>query len=268
MSRPACIVVGLVSSLLVIGWIADDPATVETEQQVYERLASEKSPALVSLKYILKTRGYYENDDFSESTIEGLMIDPKGVVMCSSSDLGIDGSSDMQATPSKIKVLIEDDYEGLDAEMLTFDSEYDLAWVRIKEPGDRRFKYVDFAEINAVHAGTRVFRVERLAAYYGRAPVVYEGRLTGRISKPRSLWGSSLYGEAGTPVFTADGRLVGCFVQQQAEEETGDSVGFWSTFDAFILPADEISTVVQRALRCGKPKATGEEENEEHEIDD
>ena len=100
----------------------------------YAKLLSDTTPALVTVKFVLKIEGQMGKRE-SETEITGLMVDPTGLVLCANSKLGLPRimRSFGSATPTDIKILIGDDTEGLEAKVMARDTELDLAWVKIKD---------------------------------------------------------------------------------------------------------------------------------------
>ena len=127
---------------------ADDDA-VEAE---YQQLRKTHAPALVTVRYVQKTQGNF-GDFEGENEINGVMIEPTGLVLCSNTMLGGMHSRfrEGRAVPTDIKILIGDDTEGRAAKFIARDTELDLAWLQIKDPGDHRFACLDLPA--AVQAG-------------------------------------------------------------------------------------------------------------------
>lgn len=237
----------------------------------YEKLIADKAPAIVTLKFVLKLKMGQYGDNETEREATAVMIDPKGVVLCSSTELGGLGGvmgrmmssrfGGMSATPSDIKVILGDDAQGLDAELMARDSELDLAWVRIKDPGDRSFAFIDFSKSARPRLGQRLLTVERMGKYYGRTPRVGEMRVSAITHKPRELYMPG--GEQvmlGLPVFTAAGEVVGVGVMQSpsADSPGGDDEFSLSslaemeeTTTGLILPAAEVAKATARARESG-----------------
>jgi hypothetical protein len=222
----------------------------------YSKLLSEMTPILVTVKFVLKMEGQYGKRE-SETEITGLMVDPTGLVLCANSKLGMPrflrgmGS----ATPTDLKVLVGEDTEGLEAKVLARDTELDLAWVKIKEPGDRKFASLDLEKAGTVKPGERLLTIRRMAKFFDRAATVSEGRLAGRTSKPRDLLipGGGIDVEPGQAIFLADGRFIGMIVLQLPDMEEMESnpmafIGMRSDLlNGLILPASEIIKATARA---------------------
>lgn len=255
---------------LLFGLLA---ATARADDEAYAKLLAEKAPAAVTVKFLLKvnTGGMFgsSQEEETESEINGVLINPKGLVLCSNTQLaGFVGmmkrfmggmGAGITATPTDIKVLAGDDSEGRAAEIVARDTELDLAWVRIKEPGEHAFPYVDFAQGAAAKIGQTVLGVHRLGKFFARSAVVSDGRIAGTTTKPRDLLVPSATVGAGfgMPVFTTDGKPVGVVVMQAPESEGGDvnpmamlgrMSGMQEMMGGFILPATEVVKATKRAL--------------------
>ncbi len=236
------------------------------EMAEYAKILSETSPSLVTVKFVLKMEGQFGKRE-SETEITGLMVDPTGLVLCANSKLGMPrflrgyGS----ATPTDLKVLIGEDTEGLEAKVLARDTELDLAWVKIKEPGEKKFAALDFEKSASVKPGERLLTIRRMAKFFDRAATVSEGRMAGRTSKPRDLLipGGGIDVEPGQAVFTAQGGFVGIVVMQLPDMEEMESnpmafMGMRSDLlNGLILPAAEIVKATARAK-----ESKGEEADE------
>ncbi len=254
------------------------------ETDMYKSLLERRAPVLVTVKFVLKTSmgGMMGGmgDQESESEVTGVMIDPKGLVLCSDTQLGgfmrmlarmmpMMGGN-VNATPTDIKVLVGDDAEGREAELVARDSELDLAWIRIKDAGDAKFDYLDLTKGASVSVGQRVVAVRRMGKYFGRAATVIEGRIAGTTKKPRDLYVPSIeFSMAqGLPIYTEGGKLVGFTITQTPDAD--DSGGGFNPLAmmsqmsnmqemmaGLILPAASAAKATKRAL------ASAEEEDEE-----
>jgi hypothetical protein len=129
-------------------------------------------------------------------------------------------------------------------------------WLRIKNGGGKKFPFLDMAKSSAVRAGDRLLTIVRLAKFFDHEPVVYEGPVAGLVHKPRDLIvpGSGLGGEAGLPVFDAEGGFVGIFVAQMPDREDhqADASATAGALDVFILPAKTVAEATKRAMEATK----------------
>jgi hypothetical protein len=240
-------------------------------EPAYEKLVAEREATLVTVKFVLKVKmgGMFggAGDQESEEEVGGLMIEPGGLVLVSNTNLGgfaammgrmLGGmGGDISAVPTDLKVLIGDDTEGLEAELLARDTELDLAWVRIKEPGEKTFAALDLAKSAKPSLGQRLLTISRMGKYYDRATVVNELRVAGFTRKPRELivpGGSGA--QLGAPVYTTDGKLVGVMILQlpDAGDSGGSPLGMLSQMSemegamtGLILPAERVLKATTRA---------------------
>ncbi len=242
------------------------------EGEVISKLLSEKTSAIVTIKFTLKVNmgGMFGGgEEETDSEINGVMIDPKGMALCANSQLsgfvgmmrqfmgGMGGN--ITATPTDLKILVGDDTEGREAEIVARDSELDLAWVRLKEPGEQKFAHVDLSQGAVPKVGQQVFVLRRMGKYFARSPVCADGRIAGSTSKPRDLYvpAGNVGAAHGLPVFLADGKLVGVVVMQMPEGEgeggnpmamLGRMAGLQDMMSGLILPAADVAKATKRAL--------------------
>jgi S1-C subfamily serine protease len=254
----------LILALAATAAQADDE-TVEAE---YQQLRKTHAPALVTVRYVQKTQGSY-GDFEGENEINGVMIEPTGLVLCSNTMLGGMHSRfrEGRAIPTDIKILIGDDTEGRAAKFIARDTELDLAWLQIKDPGDHRFACLDLPA--AVQAGVKLKLGQRLLAlgvmgrYFGQEVLVSEGQVAGRTHKPRELYvvRGALDTDPGLPVFTAQGQLAGfaCIQTPDADEITGNPANMLARGRGLILP---VETVAKATASAKQVRTSDDQETE------
>lgn len=254
------------------------PAAWAGDGEAFTKLLADKSSAVVSIKFVLKVSGggmFGGGDEETETEINGVLIDAKGLVLCSNTQLGgfigmmkqFMGpmAAQISATPTDIKVLVGDDSEGKEAEIIARDTELDLAWVKLKTPGEVPFPFVDFSQAATGKVGQEVYALRRMGKYFARSTVAVDGRIAGSTSKPRDLLvpSGTLAMAYGMPVFHADGKPVGVVVMQVPESEGSDGnpmamlgrmSGMQDMMNGFILPAAEVVKATKRALDTAAPK--------------
>jgi len=283
MDRSGVVAWSVVAGVVLAAFVS--PANA-ADANNYQKLLADKSPALVTVKFLLKIKmgGAFAGagNQESDTEITGVMMDPKGLVLCSNTQLGgfagmmrqMMGSrgGDITATPTDIKVLIGDDNEGVDAKILGRDTELDLAWVQIKEPTSQAYAHVDFSKAAKPKVGETLFVVRRLSKFFDRSAVIEEGRIGGITSKPRDLYvpvpANSLQLGLGLPCYTANGQVIGVAVVQVAETD-GSEAGMMAmmssmqdTMAGFLLPAETVMKATARAKAAAKENENEEEEEE------
>lgn len=237
-------------------------------EAAYQELVQEREATLVTVKFVLKIKmgGPYGamGDQESEQETGGVMIEPGGLVLVSNTQLGGFAGmmrrlmgGDISAVPTDLKVLVGDDTEGVEAELLARDTELDLAWVQIKDPGGKSFAAVDWSKPAKPKLGQKLLTIGRLSKYFDRATVVRELRTAGFVTKPRELIVPSDAGAGlGMPVYTTDGELVGVTILQMPEADASDGNPFGmlsqlsdmeSSMGGLILPAKEVLKATKRA---------------------
>jgi len=247
--------------------VASGAVGAEGPERDYAQFAERHSPAIVTIKCLLKVKMGAYGEQEAEQEISGAMIEPSGLVLCSNTALSgytpimkrMMGSmaGELIATPTEIKVLIGEDSEGTPAELVARDTELDLAWVRIKDPGERTFAHLDLKSAAEASLGQRLLALRRLGKYYDRAVLVRDGRVVGVTSKPRRLFVPSDELDAlGLPVFNERGDVVGVTVMQLPEADGADGLAAMmgrmsdaqNLLSAAILPAESVVKATQRAL--------------------
>jgi S1-C subfamily serine protease len=248
------------------GGVRADDAAVEAE---YQGVLKAHAPALVTVRYVPKSPGNAGEME-GENEITGVMVEPAGLVLCSNTLLGGMRSRfhEGPSVPTNIRVLIGEDTEGLPATFIARDTELDLAWLQIKEPGERKFAYLDLAAAAQAgvkpRLGQRVLALGMMGRYFGREVLVSEGQIAGRTRKPRELYvvRGGLDTDPGLPVFAADSQLVGfaCLQQPEAEEFAGSPANMLARGRGLILP---VETVAKATVRAKELRNTEEPEASE-----
>lgn len=239
----------------------------------YDKLIADKSPSLVVVKYLLKINGPGGADQSigGENEISGIVVDPKGVILCSNEEMsgymnmigGMMGQMDekITTTPSEFKVRFGEGSDELAATLIARDPELDLAWLQIKDAGDRKFAFVDFEKSSKAKIGDRLIWIGQAPAFYGYATGLDELRVVSLLKRPRELYmhsGASV--GLNLAIFTPAGEPVGLTVVQM-EEKGKNSEDPFSMFMAMtqarqkmatlILPGAQVAKATKRALASG-----------------
>jgi hypothetical protein len=256
-------------------------AGAEDERAIFQKLIAERSQAVVSIKLVLKMKGAFfgpEGQEYEQDT-SGLMIDPHGIVLASSNEMGgvppalkqmLGQMGELSIEPQNIKVVIGTDPTEFDAEIITRDSDLDLAWLRIKTTDDKRFTALDLSDSTDCRLGQKLVMVDRMNKYFDRAPVVEEFRIAGITTKPRRLYVPNTELGSGycAPIFTMDGKFIGVKILQIPESDASPDNPFaamaqmgdlQSMMTGFILPAETIRQATQRATTASQPAAAPKE---------
>jgi len=257
------------------------PGTVRGgETSAFQKVLKEHSDAVVTIKLLLTLKGGFAGPDGQqmESEAAGIVIDPAGVILASSTEIGglppalrslLSRVGEMSMIPSDIKILVGDDPDGLEATIIARDSDLDLVWLRIKNPGDKSFPAMNLTDSASPRAGQKLLGLMHMDKYFDRTIVIEEFRVAGITTNPRRLYvpGSQLGEGFCTPVFTLEGKFVGITVLQLPDIEVAPDNPFAAMSQmadiellsgGFILPADAISKATARAL-ASEAQAESEE---------
>jgi S1-C subfamily serine protease len=230
------------------------PPTAAEPAGDYKKLIDEKSPAIVSIKFVLKM----EQGEQEEETT-GAVIEPTGLILSSNFSLGgmMARMGRGSATPTDLKVLIGDDTQGLKAKIVARDTELGLAWVQLDEAPAKPLTFIDFSAGTEAKLGDPIYLVSLMGKVFDRAPWVAEGRIGAVVKKPRPLLIPS-FGIRGidlsTPAYDAQGHAVGVttFILPEQEDESQDSSGMRGITSGMILPASEVVAATARAKEMAK----------------
>lgn len=233
------------------------PAPVADDGAVYRKLTDTVGPALVTIKFVMKIEGGGMGSDGGQDVeTTGLMMETTGLVLISNAKMGgMASRMGMTANPTNIKVLAGDDTEGVKARILARDSELDLCWIQIddEKAKGKTFAAVDFTSAATAALGDRLLVIERMGKFFDHALSVDEGRVGGSTKKPRALlipagFGGNQRELLGSPMFNADGKVVGVNILQIPDKEDmegGDSGGE-GNFGILLLPAAEVVKATKR----------------------
>lgn len=191
----------------------------------YAGLPAELGDALVTVRHLVAVSMPGANRE-TDREVVCLMVDPKGLILCSSTQMGgfysvmarlmgrSPGSINTRALD--LKVEIPDVEEEWPARMIARDSDRDLAWILLDDvPEDSRFVHIDFRRATRPGIGDQVFLLRRLGTFFESPAVVSEVTIAAQLQRPRDLWlASRPMGHLGMPVLDAGGRAVGITVVQ------------------------------------------------------
>ena len=245
--------VALAAMLSIVGAAQALPGATTAPATDVATIVAEKSPAIVSIKFILKGG---EQDEEVETT--GFVIEASGLILSNNNAFGglaarFGGPT---PTPTDIKVLIGEDTQGLDAKFMARDSELGLAWVQLSEPPAKPLAFIDLATSSEAKIGEPIVQVSLMGKFFDRVPMVSTGEVASVVKKPRELYIPSIglaAGEMGLPVFNTGGSMLGVttLILPDQEEIMGSAGGMRSAMrgitGGMILPAKEVLAATARA---------------------
>jgi hypothetical protein len=261
----------------------------------YPRLLADTAPALVTVKFVLQVKfggamsEAVGGDQEVDSEVTCVMIGPKGLLVCSNTQFNgyvelmsrlMPQGMEVAATPKDLKVLVSapappgDGPEGegagdagaprieeLAASLVVRDSDRDLVWLKIDQPGERTFPFLDLEQAVEAQVGQEVVAVYRMDRYFERAATLAETRIGSITERPRRLYvpASSFTAGLGAPVLDTGGKVVGLTVFQfpaAGEMDGGDNplaamsqnARLQQGIQGLILPAAELRRATAQVL--------------------
>jgi hypothetical protein len=218
----------LVLSLLLIATLADragadEAAVVATARDLLAK--HQEAIVWVSAVVTIQIPGGARAPEQEAETL-GTVVDPSGLVIISleamnpvtklmrlGMNLRAQGINlrDIKSELSQVKIRLADGAE-VPAKVVLEDSDLGLAFLRPEPPAEgaepRTFASIPLETAATAEVLDQVIEVRRLGKTLDSEPTVSLDRVTAVVKKPRELFCTSTKGE-GTPVFTADGKLLG-----------------------------------------------------------
>ncbi len=280
---------------LGFAWIlASASAAAASASGSAERILTDHGEALVTVRYVLEmqgggqTLGFFGSDQELTGELTGLMVDPRGILVCSNAELNnfidlmsryMGGGPSLSTVPKSLDIEIDGETELWSGRLLAVDEDLDLAWIAIEDPGERTFAYLDLVSGVVPRVGDAFFLLRRADDAFGRVPMLLEGHIGGITDTPRRLYLPSI--ELGSafalPALTPTGELLGVTTLQLPtadDEETFDNAltmmsqtaRLRDQATAVILPAESVAKAMQRALAVAEiplePSASGTEKTQ------
>ena len=243
----------------------------------HEQLLAKVSPAIVSVKVVLKTEfNLGDSIQEQESVVDalGAVVDPAGLILLWNSQLSATRLMDavqqmgeaedfkLKMTPTDFRVTLEGDAKEYRAFLAASDSELDLAFLQLEERPERALVSVEFGRSRATRIGDTVVGVARLSPAFDRAAFFETGRIAGRIAKPAQAFildaSPSLL---GLPVFDLEGHAVGAVATvlsriSEPAAQSGDMMSYFALgrgrmesgpLGVFLLPGSRVQELVSAA---------------------
>ncbi len=261
---------------------ADDAAIAETGRKV---LASyEKAVISVTVTIKLSMQGEmagmaHLNEQEKKNEIAATLLDPSGLAVCSLTALdptsamgnlkvnvgGQQQSFRIKADISEAKYRLPDGTE-VPARVVLKDEDLDLAFLAPEKP----LEAADQAKISTLNLSEstreiqlldQVIFVSRLGKHVGYESAVSLGRVSARLTKPRTEYIAG--GSAGQPAFTKEGKLLGIVLAHRRGEQDidvmGGMAGLQRDMTVVIIPAADIVEAANQAKEEAKKPAKKKE---------
>lgn len=271
---------GRVAVCAVAGIVAGAAVSAAAPRQPgYEELLARISPAIVSVKVVLKTEfnmGDAMQEQESVLDALGAVVDPGGLILLWNSQLSATRLMDavrqmgegedfkLKMTPTDFRVTFAGDVREHRAFLAGSDSELDLAFLQLEERPARALASIEFGRSRPARIGDTVFGVSRLSPAFDRAPFLEAGRIAGRITKPASAFIlDASPALLGLPVFDAEGHAVGAVATvlsrtSEPAAQGGDMMSYFALgrgrmesgpLGVFLLPGERVEELIATARR-------------------
>ncbi|MHC4598969.1 MAG: serine protease family protein [Planctomycetota bacterium] len=277
------------ATVLVAGALLCAPVRAEeTESNFYADLLKAKAPALVSVKFVVKISIMGRSNEMGREAT-GVLVDTVGLVMVSNTELGggmgfrMRGGGSVKPQASNFKVIFPGEEEEYDAILGATDSKLNLAFIRIRDLGEKKVTCVEFAQAEKLKIGQELVGVERFGKGFDYAPHFTRVLVSGEIEQPRTMY--SVSGDRvaqGLPLFDKSGKVVGALASQSGAEGAGGGgrglniggrriripgLGGGGASGVFLIPAVDVKASVGAAKKQAEEalKKAAEEEEEEGE---
>ena len=241
----------------------------DTEGPALAELLKTRSASIVTIRAVLKLE-FGGNAEEMRREIQGVVVDESGLIMTVNGALSPPGNERFKITPSDLQVVIGNEEKEYSARFVAKDTKLDLAFLQMKDLGDRKLTAIDFGASKKPVIGQRIVTVSRLAKGFDYAPVYLSTRVNGRVKKPRKCWTTELVGDAGLPVFALDGTLVGVntTLDSGMAESAGNPFmrmlsGGGNTSISVVLPAKIVKGLIDQARKRAATMEDDETKTEE-----
>lgn len=258
----------LLALTLVAGLVAA-PAAADEIGKKADAVVKANGPSIVTLKVVLDFEVMGRSQ---EQRLEGrgVIVDGTGLIMAPLTAIAPtvnarsrDGRKlNIKITPADIKVVFESDEKEHDAFVAVKDSKRGLVFLQLKnfKATERLLKVTDFSKSVKPQVGDQVVTVLRLAKGFDYATCFSVGRVIGKVKKPRKALLTDRSSVVGLPIFTLDGKLIGCHGRMKSGITEGNNRN--NAGQAVIFNAKEINGIIKQAI---KKAAEGEPEDEDEE---
>lgn len=268
-------IVGLAASVCFVGaWTAfaadkDDfekfrEQAEARKKETINKLMKDQAPAIVTIEFIAK-ESIMGQEQKNEMEATGVMVSADGLVLTANSRLQgmmsmamkmaggmmggmMGGMPPIQSDTENLRVVVGNETVEYEAKLVARDSDLDLAWVRIVDPKDRKYSYLDFNDAAKLEIGDSYYTISRMAKRFDRVPTVGSSTISAAIENPRPLLVGA--GSFGSPVFDSNGKVAGFIITQPPEEGESEAVsldGLMTMGNGFILPAPKLVEALKQA---------------------
>ncbi len=189
--------------------------TVEDYREVYRDLTSQHAQAIVTVKFVMSVTSSGKEERIEDRTqavlvgADGLLLVPDRAVSVDFSAFLPAGSSQGSApvaNSSEFRVRLAGSDDWLPADLVTRDSQLNLAWLRLRKSPATPLAFVDLSAGVKAEPGMVFFSLLRTSDEWGGVPVFRPGLVLGETRTPKTVL--MVDGVPGM-AFSADGKPMG-----------------------------------------------------------
>ena len=228
------------------------------ETDVYQKLIAQKAGPVVSVKFVLRIKismaGQAGRERENNASAAGVVVDASGLVMLQAAAFnlrmglprGMMRQMDITAVPSNIRVIFPGDTREYPAVLGAKDSKLGLAFVLIKDLGEKKVLAADLETTVEPKVGQTLYGVTRLEQGFDYAPVCSRVKVSGAVTKPRTMWVvEDARDQVGMPLYDETGAVAGIVVRQEGVGEDAGTL-------PFLLPLTVAKPTIAGALKKAK----------------
>lgn len=218
---------------------------------IFKTLMSHEQ-AFVRVSYVMVS-SYMGQEETQQSSTTGVIVDPQGMILVprmvvepslpNMSKLTPEQRVSFKMSARDFQIHFPGEDKPLDAEALTSDADQGVGWLKIKNLGDRKLKFVDVTQTESAEPGMSYYVVERLEERYGEKPIMSWGIIQGQIELPQQA--HIVTGALGL-AFSARGKVLG-YVSANFEGMGNDSFSMTGGLRMLLTPAKRLHSANLRA---------------------
>jgi len=263
-------------ALTLIAGLAAAPAAADEIGKKADAVVQSNAASIVTLRIVLdfEVAGRSQEQRLEGRGVivagTGLIMAPLTAIAPNVNARGPGGRKlKIKITPADIKVVFEQDEKEHDAFVVVKDSKRGLVFLQLKDfkATDRLIQVTDFSTSVKPQIGDQVVTVLRLAKGFDYATCFAVGRVIGKVKKPRKALITDRSSVVGLPVFTMDGKLIGCHGRMKSGITEGRGNNR-NAGQAVIFNAKEINGIIQQAIKKadeGEPDDDDDDDDEGEE---
>jgi S1-C subfamily serine protease len=260
-----------IAAVAILGAVVPGPVLADDVGQKATAVVQKQAPSIVTIRIVYDMEFGGQTREHRGNT-HGVMVSDTGLILTAMETVKPNvnardprgRSLAVKIKPADIKIVFEKEEKEWDAFVVVKDTKRGLAFLQLKDfkPADRKIQFVDFARSGTAAVGDEVVSVHRLSKGYDYVAFFTTSRIIGELKKPRKALMIHRGSLSGMPVFTLEGKLIGCHARMKPSIEEGQRSR--ATGTPVVLSAREVNGVIKQALKkAAEGKEAAEDEPDE-----